>query len=257
MKLNISIIIILLIFSMNIQGQKKIEVDNGYEKGTLVDGYKNGLWSYYDNDTLKIKIDYSTGKLIYLKKDTSEYAILTDDGWKMSKLKVYPHYLGSNNEIEAIFYNYLKYPIKAMQRNINGTVLLGFEINLQGKVDNVKIIKDIGYGCGDAVLEVFKKVPDYWLVARKGDKKYKSRYVLPVHFKIGSMNGGGDIVYKKDSKKEQKKLQKAKEQYFPARYFPKIVISAVGATRTEKIFERRIERDQIRMFPYNRNNIYR
>ena len=91
---------ILFLFSISSTfSQEKVEVDNGYEKGTLVDGYKDGIWSYYDNDTLKIQIDYSKGKLVYLAKDTTKYAILTDKGWEMSKLDIYPHYLGSNEEI--------------------------------------------------------------------------------------------------------------------------------------------------------------
>ena len=226
---------ILILFSISSAfTQEKIEVDKDYEKGTLVDGYKEGLWSYYDNDTLKIQIDYTKRKLMFLAKDTSEYAILTDNGWEMSKLDVYPHYIGSNNEIEKIFYSNLSYPIRAARKKIRGTVLLGFEINLQGKVENVEIIKDIGYGCGDSVLETFKKVPNYWLVAQKGNKQYKSRYIIPVHFRISKKNGAKLSIIK-DTKKELKKLVKAKEEYSPARYFPKIVVTSIGVSRSRII----------------------
>ena len=250
---------ILFLFSISSTfSQEKVEVDNGYEKGTLVDGYKEGLWSYYDNDTLKIQIDYSKGKLVYLAKDTTKYAILTDQGWEMSKLDIYPHYLGSNEEILQIIYNNLHYPVEALERKARGTVLLGFEINLQGKVENAKIIKDIGYGCGNAVLEVFKKIPDYWLVARKGKKQYKSRYILPVHFKIGKIKGKKEVL-KKDTKKELKKLAKAKEEYSPAKYFPKIIIAAIGVTRSKKVLMSKIVRktERFEEFPDRGRKIYR
>lgn len=248
---------ILIFFSISSAfSQEKIEVDKNYEKGTLVDGYKEGLWSYYDNDTLKIQIDYSKGTLLFLAKDTSEYAILTDNGWEMSKLDVYPHYLGSNNEINKILYTNLRYPINASIKKIRGTVLLGFEINLQGKVENIKIIKDIGYGCGNTVLEVFKKVPNYWLVAQKGNKQYKSRYIIPVHFRISQKNGT-KLTIKKDTKKELKKLAKAKEEYSPARYFPEIVVTSIGVTRSKKIIGYKTKRERLKRFPNTRNKIYR
>ncbi len=39
---------ILILFSISSAfTQEKIEVDKDYEKGTLVDGYKEGLWSYF------------------------------------------------------------------------------------------------------------------------------------------------------------------------------------------------------------------
>ncbi|HHH53278.1 MAG TPA: TonB family protein [Bacteroidetes bacterium] len=249
-------LIILLGISLNVFGQEKQLVDNGYEKGTLVNGYKEGVWQYFDNDTLKIQIDYSTGRLTYLAKDTTKYAILTDNGWELSKLDVSPHYLGSNEEIQNLFYNNLRYPHKALAKNKTGTVLLGFEINLQGKVENAKIIKDIGYGSGDAVMEVFNQIPNYWLVAQKGKKQYRARYVMPIHFSI-SKKDGKKVVNKKDSKKEIKMLEKAKKEYYPARYFPELSIVALGVVRSRT----RIRSDQmdnrLKQFPNTRNKVYR
>ncbi len=223
-------LIFLLLFSSSLFGQNKKIVDNGYEKGILVDGFKEGLWSYYDNDTLKIQINYSTGKLMYLQKDTSGYAILTDKGWEISKLDIYPHYLGSTNELLQIISNNIRYPAKARINSTRGTVLIGFEVNLKGKIENLKIIKDIGRGCGSEVIKAFAMVPDYWLVAQKNHKRYKSRYILPVKFKIGKIKKG-KIFYKKDSKREIKKIQKAKSKYSPANYLPEITVTAVAMTR--------------------------
>ncbi len=216
------ILFLLTWFSMFSYGQKTKHVNNSYEKGLIVDGYKKGIWEYYDNGILKLKVDYTTGKLIYLAKDTSKYAIKTKTGWKLSKLDIYPHYLGGNDESIKILATNIRYPEKAINMSITGTVLLGFEVNLHGHVDNVKILKDIGGGCGEEVLRVFRLIPDYWLVAQKNGKQYISRFILPVKFRINNIDTGGN------PKKEKEELKRIKTQYSPANYLSEIVISIHG-----------------------------
>jgi hypothetical protein len=50
--------LLLLTLPTQIIGQQQT-IDNGYEKGLLVDGYKQGVWEYYDNGELKLKVDYT------------------------------------------------------------------------------------------------------------------------------------------------------------------------------------------------------
>ena len=224
---NIRFTLVLVLFlPIAMQAQKVKYVDNAMEKGKAIDNHKTGIWEYYDDSVLVMKIDYTTGKLKYLRPDTTKYAVKTEEGWKMMQLDVYPHYLGSKNEIIGIFYQNLKCPAQVKKRERNGTVLLGFEINLEGHVDNLKILKDIGGGAGKAVLKAFKQIPDFWLVAQKGNKRYVSRYILPVQFKLGIYEDG-NIKYKEFSKKEIKKLNEIKAKYHPSTYLDTIVVTAI------------------------------
>ena len=205
---------------------QSVNVDNGYEKGLLVDGYKEGIWEYYDNNVLKLKVDYTTGKLVYFADDTANYAIKTENGWEFSKLDIYPRYVGSMEEIIRILALNVHYPVEAKNKTVIGTVLLGFEINLQGNAENIKILRDIGAGCGEEVLSAFQLVPNYWLVPRKEGKSYKSRYILPVRFQIGKKTKDGD-VWEKEPKSEIKALNEAKAEFIPTNYLEEIVVSAV------------------------------
>lgn len=224
------IIYLILTFTISIPtllvGQKIEHVNNNYEKGLIVDGYKKGIWEYFDSGVLKLKVNYTTGKFVYLAKDTSKYAIETKNGWKLSKLDIYPHYIGSMNEVLKILAMNIRYPNKAINNSITGTVLLGFEVNLQGRVDSIQILKDIGGGCGKEVLRVFHMVPDYWLVARKGGKQYISRYILPVRFQIGKRTRKADI-WKKETKTELKELNETKVAFSPSNYLEEVVVSAI------------------------------
>ena len=225
MKFRNNIIILLLSLTTLSFGQKQ-EVDNGYEKGVLVDGYKEGIWEYYENNILKLKVDYTTGKLVYLATDTTSYAIETKTGWEMSKLDIPPRYVGSMEELLRILAMNVRYPAKAKNKSNTGTVLLGFEINLQGNVENIEILKDIGNGCGEEVLRVFQFIPNIWLVAQKNGQNYKSRYILPVKFQIGERTSNGD-VWKDEPESELKEVKEVKAVYQPTNYLEEVVISAV------------------------------
>ena len=221
--MKIKLAILTLLFPLLFFGQI---VDNGYEKGEFVDGYKDGIWEYYDNDILILKVDYTTGKLVYLANDTSNYAIKTKNGWELSKLDIYPHYIGSNEEIVRILGMNIRYPTEAKIKSIIGTVLLGFEINLQGQVDKIKILRDIGGGCGEEVMRAFQYIPNYWLVASKDGKQYKSRYILPVKFQIGKRTKKGD-KWKREPKTELIELNESKTEFSPTNYLEEVVLSAV------------------------------
>ena len=50
----------------------------------------------------------------------------------------------------------LQYPALAKRNRIMGQVIIGFTMNEDGTVANVKILKNIGGGCGDEALRVVK-----------------------------------------------------------------------------------------------------
>ena len=228
MKINLIIIFFLInLWSLNAQ---VVYVNNSYEKGEIKDGYKDSIWEYSDNHELNLKIDYSSGKIKYLAKDTSYYAIKTDTGWIYTQLDVYPRYIGSYDEIMKILTSNIDYPMDAKTRSIHGTVFISFIVNLDGHASNIEIIRDIGGGCGNEVLKAFNMVPNFWITAYKDKKYYESRFILPVKFKLGKDWGNG-IVWEKESKKETKDMIQDMLLFPEAKKLDEVVISAVGFVR--------------------------
>ncbi|MCF8404276.1 MAG: energy transducer TonB, partial [Bacteroidales bacterium] len=158
-------LIFILIFlgsfaSVCAQGQL---VNNGYEKGYVKNGFKSGLWQYYDSTgILELEIDYTSSTLKYIIPDTSEYIIFENGEWVKSKLDIPPRYIGSSKE----FYNILKenvdYPMQARYRDIIGVVWISFEVDTSGKAGNYQIHNEIGGECGYEFLRVLKLIPNYW-----------------------------------------------------------------------------------------------
>ncbi|GCC51922.1 hypothetical protein SanaruYs_21530 [Chryseotalea sanaruensis] len=53
------------------------------------------------------------------------------------------------------------YPEQARKNKIEGKVIIQFIINADGTSSDFKVIKGIGYGCDEAAVEAFKKMPKW------------------------------------------------------------------------------------------------
>lgn len=197
-----------------------------FEKGETVNGKKVGVWEYYNAGKVELKVDYTTKAIVYQIPDSSNFAILTDTGWEMSKLDIYPTYLGSKRDFLHGLYTNLNYPLTARQDKIVGTVLLGFEVNEVGKPRNVRVIKDIGSGCGEEVFKAFNAVQSTWIVARIGDVKYNSRFVMPVRFELS------DHPKSNIKTEEVKALKDSLERNSPNNMIDEIVVT--GSVRLDR-----------------------
>jgi len=164
---------------------QKIEIDNGYEKGRLEDGYKVGVWEYLGiDDTIDLKIDYDKGTVVYLKTDTSKFFIMLDSVWTYKSVNPYPRYIGSYAEFYKILGNNLRYPVEARREKIEKTIFLEFEVNRQGQVVNIIILNDnAGYFTSE-IINAFNLIPNIWLAANYNGKNVPSKFILPFYFKL-------------------------------------------------------------------------
>lgn len=54
-----------------------------------------------------------------------------------------------------------KYPEEARKNGIEGKVVVQFIINEDGTCSDFEVVKGIGYGCDEAAVEAFKKMPKW------------------------------------------------------------------------------------------------
>lgn len=87
----------------------------------------------------------------------------------------------------AALYDYIccnvSYPAEAREQRITGKVCVSFVVELDGSIADVKILKDIGGGCGEAVVEAVKNMPR-WTPGRLGGKPAPVTFNLPVNFNL-------------------------------------------------------------------------
>ena len=77
----------------------------------------------------------------------------------------------------------LKYPTLARENEIEGTVVVRFVIDKEGTMTDVKIIRDIGGGCGNSVLNALNKM-DRWKAGLQRGQPVKVQYSIPVKFSL-------------------------------------------------------------------------
>ena len=76
------------------------------------------------------------------------------------------------------------YPSIAREIGKEGTVYVSFVVNEKGDVENVKVIKGIGYGCDEEVARVVGKIPRWKKVGKNAGHPVKVRFNIPVSFKL-------------------------------------------------------------------------
>jgi len=82
-------------------------------------------------------------------------------------------------------YSRLQYPSIARENNITGMVVVSFVIDKKGEVTTTEIMKDIGGGCGQAVVDAVNKIneEDYKFVpGKQRGKPLRVQYNYPFKF---------------------------------------------------------------------------
>lgn len=76
------------------------------------------------------------------------------------------------------------YPPIAREIGKEGTVYVSFVVNEIGNVENVKVMRGIGYGCDEEVVRVVGKMPRWKKAGKNAGHPVKVRFNIPVSFKI-------------------------------------------------------------------------
>ncbi len=67
-------------------------------------------------------------------------------------------------------------------KDIEGRIVIGFDVNANGKTQNLKILDGIDQETDKAIINALSDMPN-WLPAKKNGQKIDSKYRLPLYFK--------------------------------------------------------------------------
>ncbi|WKV11013.1 hypothetical protein [Marivirga harenae] len=172
---------LLILININLLAQTT-EIDEPYQKGTVENGYRVGVWHYYDSQNeLALSFDLDANQLIHLAKDTSSYFIY-DNGWKSLKPDRQIRYLGSY----YFLYDFLAmnlastYSSTAAKENINTILILELEFDEKGVLVQKHIIGELKKYFEEAILEVTESIPEYWIPAVYEGKTVRTKIAFPL-----------------------------------------------------------------------------
>ena len=77
----------------------------------------------------------------------------------------------------------IKYPEEAKKAGVQGRVLVGFIVEKDGSISDVKVLKGIGYGCDEEAKRVVSSMPN-WEPGMHRGKAVRVKYLVPVNFKL-------------------------------------------------------------------------
>ncbi len=93
----------------------------------------------------------------------------------------------SSKKLLEFIYKNIKYPPIAKENGIQGTVVLKFVVDENGKVGNIMIVKEIGANCGqeaERVVRLMNEQNIIWEPGKQRGRPVKVWFMLPVKFKL-------------------------------------------------------------------------
>ena len=148
---------------------------------------------YYDRSGLRVN---SSGEKInnesitILEKDyQAEASKLTasdefGDVYNTPGITTKPDFPGGIGEFYKFVGTNFNIPIDAEKNKVKGKVYVTFIIELDGRLSNIKIIRDIGYGIGTEVTRVLGVCPN-WIPGKMNEKPVRVMYSLPITIQSG------------------------------------------------------------------------
>lgn len=114
------------------------------------------------------------GKTTQTRKDTA-----TDD-------KVYevceqmPIFEGGDAALLKYLRENLRYPDKTKDRGVQGRLVIGFIVEKDGSLTDVKVLRPVDIDLDAEVLRLVKGMPK-WIPGRHNGQRVRVRYLLPIH----------------------------------------------------------------------------
>lgn len=151
-----------------------------FQKGKVKNSLPDSVWTGYRKDgSLYYTEEYDIGQFI---NGTSYDA----DGkqYDYNVLEEPPEPTGGMASFYQHVAKVLRYPTPARRKGIEGKVFIEFIVEMDGSISGVRAVKGIGGGCDEEAVSSVQSSPK-WKPGIQRGQKVRSRYVVPITFKLG------------------------------------------------------------------------
>ncbi|GAB3932652.1 energy transducer TonB [Larkinella terrae] len=148
------------------------------ESGPLKAALKTGEWTgRFKSGALVYRETYENSKFISGKHYEANGDLIT-----YHEPNTPAEFEGGMTGLGKFLATNLRYPAEAAQAGIEGRVTVSFVVDTEGNVDDLKVLKEIGYGTSEEAMRVLKATSGKWKPAIQQGRKVKVRYVIPIFF---------------------------------------------------------------------------
>lgn len=99
-----------------------------------------------------------------------------------------PEFPGGMDSLFAFVQRNIRYPEAAWNQKIEGKVYVTFTVETDGSITNIKVLRDIGGGCGQEAVRVVSMMPK-WKPGTQRGKPVRVQFNLPIVFKHPTNSG--------------------------------------------------------------------
>ena len=108
--------------------------------------------------------------------------------YEQSQVNKKAEFEGGKAQLFQFLSSNLEYPAEAIQKGIQGKVIVRLVVESNGTISNIETLRDIGAGCADEIIRGLQRTQGRWNSAKIDRKRVRSYYVLSINFKIPSDN---------------------------------------------------------------------
>jgi len=92
-----------------------------------------------------------------------------------------PEFPGGEASLRAYLRDNLQYPGEARKNQTQGVVVVRFDVDVDGTLKNINLLRDIGGGCGAEATRLVRNMPP-WRPAQDAGTAVKQEYTLRIEF---------------------------------------------------------------------------
>ncbi|WP_106136528.1 energy transducer TonB [Spirosoma oryzae] len=96
-----------------------------------------------------------------------------------------PEFPAGYNALKAYIKRRQRYPAEAARTGISGRVFVSFVITETGQIQDVQVLKGLGYGCDEEAIRLVREMPR-WKPGTQSNRIVQVKYNLPFTFGPGN-----------------------------------------------------------------------
>jgi protein TonB len=116
----------------------------------------------------------------YTQQDSTQ----SFEPWQPAKVEKMPSFPGGPEAMYKFLYSEMRYPADAKRFKVSGQVITQFVINAAGKMEDIDLIRGMGYGLDEEAIRVITVMQEKytWTPGLHNDKPVAVKYALPLKF---------------------------------------------------------------------------
>ena len=116
-------------------------------------------------------------------EETTSELVEEEDNVVFQVVESMPQFAGGDVALFNFLAQNIKYPEKARLGGIQGRVILQFDVDIDGSIVNIVVVRGVSPELDAEAIRVTKLMPK-WIPGKQRGKRVKVKYTMPVNFKL-------------------------------------------------------------------------